>query len=187
MTVTQDPSQYKKTGQDGLSRRLISREVIQAKVREMGKQITEDYQGQTLVLIGVLKGAFVFMADLLRQIDLSTMVDFMEISSYGAGKTTSGRIQLVKDISSSIEKKHVLVVEDIVDTGLSVQFLRGHLQKMRPHDIKFAALLVKNQRARVNFKIDYTGFIIADDFVVGYGLDYNQKFRNMPDICIVNS
>jgi hypoxanthine phosphoribosyltransferase len=185
--VIQETSEQKNTRPDGTSRLLLSRAEIDTKVREMGMEITRDYDGQTLVVIGVLKGAFIFLADLLRHLNLATVVDFIEISSYGAETTTSGRIQLIKDISLSIHGKRVLVVEDIVDTGLSIRFLREHLEKMQPRDVKFAALLVKKDRARVEFKIDYTGFAIANDFVVGYGLDYNQKFRNVPDVYLLNS
>jgi hypoxanthine phosphoribosyltransferase len=162
---------------------LISETDLQARIRALGEQITRDYQGAgDLVLVCVLKGSYLFLADLSRAIDLPLTVDFMSVSSYGNGFKTSGVVRLVQDLSESIEGKHVLVVEDIIDTGLTMAYLLENLQTRRPASLKVVSLLHKPSKARVQVKIDYLGFEIEDRFVIGYGLDFQGRLRNMPFI-----
>jgi hypoxanthine phosphoribosyltransferase len=158
---------------------LISAEQIQARVKALGQQITRDYTDQRLTLVGVLKGSFVFMADLMRCIELPLVVDFIAISSY-EGKTSTGVVQITSDLSRPIEGQHVVVVEDIVDTGLTMRYLLENLATRKPASLKVCALLEKPTRARVKTPIDYLGFTIGDDFVVGYGLDHDGRWRNLP-------
>ena len=165
---------------------LISREDLAARVRALGEQITRDHAGRTLVVVGVLKGSFIFLADLVRAIDLPISVDFIGISSY-QGTTSSGVVQITSDLSRSIEGKDVLLVEDIVDTGLTMQYLLENLETRRPASVKVCALLEKPSRARVKVPIDYRGFVIGDEFVVGYGLDWDGKLRNLPFIGVPRS
>jgi hypoxanthine phosphoribosyltransferase len=162
---------------------LISQEALEARIKELGAEITRDYQGRgDLVLICVLKGSYLFLADLSRAIDLPLTVDFMSVSSYGHGFKTSGVVRLIQDLSESIENKHVLVVEDIIDTGLTMSYLLENLQTRRPASLKVVSLLHKPSKAKVNMPVDYLGFSIEDRFVIGYGLDYQGQFRNMPFI-----
>ena len=162
---------------------LISQEELTARISELGRQITEAYRDAgPLVLIGVLKGSFIFLADLFRQIDLPAEVDFLGLSSYGDSQETSGVVRVTQDLSRSIEGKHVLVVEDIVDTGLTMQYLLENLATRRPVSIRIASLLHKPARSQVPIDIDYLGFEIPDRFVIGYGLDFQAKFRNLPYI-----
>jgi hypoxanthine phosphoribosyltransferase len=161
-------------------RTLIDAETIQARVREMGAQITRDYQGKDLVLVPVLKGSFVFAADLARAIDLVVDVDFLAVRSYGDGTETSGVVQITSDLTRPIEGKEVIVVEDIVDTGLTMAYLFENLETRHPSSLKLASMLHKPARTRVPVEIDYLGFTIDDVFVVGYGLDYAQRYRNLP-------
>ncbi len=163
---------------------LLSEERLRTRVREIGREITRDYQGRPLVLVGVLKGALVFLADLIREIDLPVSLDFVGLSSY-VGTRTSGTIEVTADLTRPIEGKHVIVVEDIVDTGLTMQWLVRRLQERNPASVEVCALLVKPARARVTVPVRYRGFEIADDFVVGYGMDYCESYRNLPDICIL--
>ncbi len=163
-------------------RPLLSAETIQARVRELGEAITRDYQGKELVLVGVLKGAFVFLADLARAIDLPLVVDFLSVSSYGANTETSGVVRLIEDLSMPIAGKHVLLVEDIVDTGLTAKYLLDNLRTRKPADVRLCALLHKPSRSRVQVPIDYCGFVVEDRFLVGYGLDHDQRHRNLPYI-----
>jgi hypoxanthine phosphoribosyltransferase len=163
----------------GAIRTLISEEALRARVAAMGADITRDYAGAPLVVIGVLKGSFIFLADLVRAIDLPLSVDFIGISSY-QGTKTSGVVQITSDLSRPIEGKHVLLVEDIVDTGLTMRYLLENLGTRRPASVKIAALLEKPSRAQVEIPIDYRGFVIGDEFVVGYGLDWDGKMRNLP-------
>jgi hypoxanthine phosphoribosyltransferase len=158
---------------------LIPDERLRARVAEIGQQITRDYEGQPLVLVGVLKGALVFLADLMRAIDLPVSLDFVGLSSY-VGTRTGGAIELTADLTRPIEGKHVVVVEDIVDTGLTMRYLLDNLATRRPLSVKIAALLEKPARAQVKIPIDYRGFVIGDEFVVGYGLDWDGKLRNLP-------
>ena len=163
---------------------LLSHDVIQARIREMGAEITRDYAGREPHLVGVLKGALPFMVDLMRSIDLSVTLDYIAVSSYGAATKTSGEVKLVKDLDQGLEGRDLLVVEDIVDTGLTLNYLMNVLRARGPRTLKVAALLSKPSRRLVETPVDYTGFSIEDKFVVGYGLDYNEKHRNLRDIMV---
>jgi hypoxanthine phosphoribosyltransferase len=163
---------------------LISEERIRARVAELGREIAHDYAGRPLVVVGVLKGSFVFLADLVRAIDLQISVDFIGISSY-AGTSSTGVVQITSDLTRSIEDHHVLLVEDIVDTGLTMQYLLENLETRRPASLQVCALLEKPTRARVKVPIAYKGFVIDDVFVVGYGLDWDGKMRNLPYVGVL--
>jgi len=163
---------------------LLSHDVIQARVREMGAEITREYAGREPHLVGVLKGALPFMVDLMRCIDLAVTLDYIAVSSYGAATKTSGEVKLVKDLDQGLEGRDLLVVEDIVDTGLTLNYLMNVLRARGPRTLKVAALLSKPSRRLVETPVDYTGFTIEDKFVVGYGLDYNEKHRNLRDIMV---
>jgi hypoxanthine phosphoribosyltransferase len=165
---------------------LLSEERLRARVAEMGAAITRDYANKPLKLVGVLKGSFVFMADLARAIDLPVKIDFIGTSSY-AGTTTSGVVRITNDLSRPIEGEHVLLVEDIVDTGFTMRYLLENLDTRRPASVKICALLEKPARARAKVTIDYRGFEIPDVFVVGYGLDWDGRLRNLPYIGVVRS
>jgi hypoxanthine phosphoribosyltransferase len=164
---------------------MLSAEVIAARVRELGAQITRELAGEPLVLVCVLKGSFVFTADLMRSIDLPLRVDFLGTRSYGEDTESSGVVQITQDLSRPIDHEHVLIVEDIVDTGLTIAHLMDLLRTRQPRSIRVCALLHKPARARVNVKIDYLGFTIEDRFVVGYGLDFAERYRNLPFIGVV--
>jgi len=164
---------------------LISEEQIRTRVRELGAQITRDYQGKRLNLVGVLKGSFLFMADLCRQIDLPLTTDFLGISSYGDRTTTSGVIRITSDLTQPCEGKDVLVVEDIVDTGLTMRYLLDNLATRKPASVRLCSLLHKPSRSRVPIPIDYLGFSVPDVFVVGYGLDYQGRYRNLSSIGVL--
>ena len=161
---------------------LFSAEQIAQRVKEMGKQIERDYQGKDLVLLGVLKGSFLFISDLARSIDLPLAVDFIGLSSYGEATESSGVVKITSDVSKPIENKHVVIVEDIVDTGLTMRYLLDNLATRHPSSVKLCTLLHKPARARTRIPIDYLGFQIEDRFVVGYGLDAAEKYRNVPFI-----
>jgi len=164
---------------------LITREQLAARVAELGAQITKDYKDRDLVLIGILKGAVVFLADLLREIDLPVTIDFMAISSYGSATKSSGVVRIMKDLDRDIVEKHVLVIEDIIDTGLTMSFLKNNLLSRGAASIRVCALLDKPERRLVRLSSDYTGFSVPDAFVVGYGLDYDQRYRNLPEIGVL--
>ena len=165
---------------------LFDAEAIQGRVEAMGRQITEDYgDADDLVLIGVLKGSFMFLADLCRAIDLPLEIDFLGLSSYGDREESSGVVRVTQDLSRTVERKHVVVVEDIVDTGLTMKYLIENLATRRPASIRVATLLHKPARTQIEVPIDYLGFEIPDRFVVGYGLDYAGKLRNLPFIGVV--
>jgi hypoxanthine phosphoribosyltransferase len=161
---------------------LLSHDAIQARVLEMGAEIARDYAGREPHLVGVLKGAFTFMTDLCRAIDLPLTLDFIAVSSYGPATKTTGEVQLVKDLDTGLDGRDLLVVEDIVDTGLTLNYLLKVLRARGPKSVKVAALLSKPARRLVETPVDYTGFTIPDTFVVGYGLDYNERYRNLRDI-----
>jgi len=161
-------------------RTLIDEAAIAAKVRELGKEITNKHRGHDLVLITVLKGSFVFAADLARAIDLPLSVDFFGCRSYGDGTESSGIVQITHDLTKPIEGKHVIVVEDIVDTGLTMTYLMENLSTRKPASLELCSLLHKPARTKVPVTIDYLGFTIEDVFVIGYGLDYGEKYRNVP-------
>ncbi len=164
---------------------LIDAARIASRVRELGEQISNDYRGRTPHLVGVLMGAWVFMADLVRNLSIEVTVDFLGIQSYLAGTTSSGEVKITKDLESSIAGRHVLVVEDILDTGRTYQYLQGVLAAHQPDSVKLVALLDKPARRVVPVQADYVGFPIPDVFVVGYGLDYNQKFRRLPEVRVL--
>nr|MBC8511976.1 hypoxanthine phosphoribosyltransferase [Dehalococcoidia bacterium] len=149
-------------------------------------EIKQDYQGKQPLLIGVLKGSFVFMADLIRQLELPVEVDFVKLSSYGAGKETSGKVKVVQGLKTPINSRDVLVVEDIVDTGLTLSFLLDYLRKKKPASLRLCALTDKPSRRQVPVTINYLGFTVPDKFIVGYGIDWNEKFRYLPDICFID-
>ena len=161
---------------------MISQEQIHERIQELGAQITKDYEGKELIVIGVLKGSFLFLADLVRAIDLPLKVDFLGLSSYGNRTESSGVVRITSDLSSSALDKHLLIVEDIVDTGLTMNFLLENLRTRKPASIRICSLLEKPARTIQPVEIDYMGFEIEDKFVLGYGLDFEGKFRNLPYI-----
>lgn len=170
-----------------LDRILLTKEEIAEKVRELGKQITRDYEGKTPVLVCILKGASVFFADLIREIELPMTLDFMAISSYGSATKTSGVVRILKDLDNDILGKDVIVVEDIVDSGVTLNYLKQILFQRGASSLRIATLLDKPARRKVkDLKVDYMCFDIPDAFVVGYGLDYDQKYRNLPDIGVLS-
>lgn len=165
---------------------FITAEQIQARIKELGAQITADYPPDgVLYLICILKGACFFHADLARAIDRQTRLDFIGISSYGKGKTSSGQVRLVKDLDTPIEGADILIVEDIVDSGVTLSYLMHVLEQRRPKSVRIAALLDKPERRQRPVEVKYTGFTIPDEFVVGYGLDYAEDYRNLRDVCIL--
>src|SRR5437764_12037633 len=174
---------------------LISRQDIGKRVAELGAQITKDFAGQSVIFVGVLEGAAIFLSDLARQVDLDATFDFIGVSSYGnrpsptqelqSGWDSTGEVRLTKDVDHSMRDKNVILVEDILDTGLTLTYLRRILMAHQPRSFKIAALLDKPSRRKQAIEADYVGFKIPDEFVVGYGLDYAERYRNLPDICIV--
>ena len=164
---------------------LVPSDDIQEKVRELGERITQDYRGEKLLLVGILRGAVVFLSDLMRHLQLPCEIDFMDISSYGTGTQSSGVVRILKDLEEDITGRHVLIVEDIVDTGLTLSYLLRSLQARKPASLEICALLTKPSRRRVDLDIKYLGFEVPDEFVVGYGLDYAGAYRNLPDICVL--
>jgi hypoxanthine phosphoribosyltransferase len=165
---------------------LLSADDIAKKVQELAERIAADYADKCPILIGVLNGGVVFFADLLRKLEIDCEVDFIKISSYGDSMKTSGRVKIKKHLDADIADRHVLVVEDIVDSGYSIRFLQKVLQEMNPKTLRFVSLLVKEGAAQVDYEVDYVGFQIPNRFVVGYGLDYAQKLRNLPHIYIMD-
>ena len=165
---------------------LLSKEQIAQRVRELGEEISNDYRGKCPILIGVLNGSFMFCGDLFREITIDCEIDFIKISSYGNAKTSSGQVKVRKDIDAHLEGRHVILVEDIVDSGLSVQYLRNRLNQVAVLSVRFVSLLVKEGAAKVPCEIDYVGFNIPNRFVVGYGLDYAQKLRNLPEVFLMD-
>jgi hypoxanthine phosphoribosyltransferase len=164
---------------------LISRDDIAKAIDRLACEIERDYQGKQPLLIGVLKGSFVFMADLIRQLDLPPELDFVRLSSYGSARESSGKVRVVQGVKTSIKGRDVLVVEDIVDTGTTISFLLDYLKKKKPASLKLCALTDKPSRHRVPVSINYLGFTVPNKFIVGYGLDYNERFRNLPDIYVI--
>ncbi len=163
---------------------LIPHEKIQQRVEELGRQISADYQGRSLVMVGVLKGSFMFLADLIRHIDVPLRIEFIGTKSY-EGTTTSGQVQLTKDLDRPILDEDVLLVEDIIDTGLTLNYLKHLLEQRQPRSLKTAAFLDKPSRRHIDVRADYVGFTIEDKFVIGYGLDFEQKYRNLKDLCVL--
>jgi hypoxanthine phosphoribosyltransferase len=174
---------------------LITREEIAKRVSELGAEITKDFSGQSIILLGVLKGAAIFLSDLARHVKLDATFDFIGVSSYGnrpspaselkSGWDSTGEVRLLKDVDQSIKERNVILVEDILDTGLTMTYLKKMLQARQPRSLKVAALLDKPSRRKLPLEGDYVGFKIPDEFVVGYGLDYAEKYRNLADICVV--
>jgi hypoxanthine phosphoribosyltransferase len=164
---------------------FLTSEQIQKRIRDMGQQITRDYPDGPIYLIAILKGAFMFLADLSRAIQTTTRIEFIGISSYGLNKTTSGQVKVTKDLDVSIEGHHVLIVEDIVDSGVTLTYLVNLLQQRRPKTLRIATLLDKPDRRMRPVEVAYVGFKIPDEFVVGFGLDYAEDYRNLSDICVL--
>ena len=171
---------------DGIKEVLLTKEQIAQKVEELGAQITQDYEGKELVLVGVLRGSVPFFADLIRAIDMPVILDFISVSSYGASTQSSGVVRFQKDLDTPLEGKEVLIIEDIVDTGLTLRYLIESMKGRGADAVSTCCLLDKPGRRKVDVKADYTGFFIPDEFVVGYGLDYNQQYRNLPYIGVLD-
>jgi hypoxanthine phosphoribosyltransferase len=165
---------------------LISAEKIHERIRELGAEIDRDYPQGPVYLVGILKGAFIFLSDLARAMKTSARVEFVGISSYGRGKTSSGEVRLTKDLDTSLEGQNVIVVEDIVDSGITLSYLLQVFQQRRPKSLRIATLLDKPERRQRAVQVDYVGFKIPDEFVVGYGLDYAEDYRNLPDVCVLS-
>jgi hypoxanthine phosphoribosyltransferase len=164
---------------------LLSRQQIATRVAELGTQITADFAGQSVLLIGVLKGAYMFLGDLARQIELDCSFDFIAVRSYGGERQSTGEVQLIKDVTVPLRNQNVILVEDILDTGLTLTFLKKMLMAHQPRVLKTATLLDKPSRRIMPIEADYVGFLIPDRFVIGYGLDFGERYRNLPDICIL--
>ncbi len=170
---------------DDLYSVLYTDEQIARRVAELGAQISAEYEGKSIVLVGVLNGAVVFLADLMRQITIPVAMDLVAISSYGSYSSTSGVVRIMKDLDESVESQHVLIVEDIVDTGLTLNYLVESMRSRNPASVKVVAMLSKPSRHKVKVHIDYLGFTVPDEFVVGYGLDYAQRYRNLSCIAVL--
>ena len=168
-----------------IDRVLFTEEAIQGRVRELGKQISADYEGKDLVLVGILRGATVFLADLSRNLSIPVSIDFVAISSYGTGAVSSGVVRILKDLEEAVESRHVLLVEDIVDSGLTLQYLMDNLRSRNVASLRVCTLLDKPSRRQVPVELDYVGFQVPDEFLVGYGLDYSQRYRNLPYIAVL--
>lgn len=165
---------------------LISEEQIERRVKELARQLSDDYRDKCPILIGVLNGAFIFLSDLIREMEIDCEVDFVKISSYGGGRVSMGQIKAKKQFDSHVDGRHVLIVEDIADSGRSIKFLEKMFEGTQPASLKFVSLLLKEGNAVVDFKLDYVGFTIPTQFVVGYGLDFDQRYRNLRDIYILD-
>jgi hypoxanthine phosphoribosyltransferase len=165
---------------------LFSKQEIAETVDRLAEEISADYANKKLVLIGVLKGAFVFLADLVRHLTIPAQIEFIRIASYGSKKESSGEVTVTKDVEITLEGKDVLVIEDIVDTGLSLKFLVEHLCAHNPASLRVCALVDKKARREVEVQVDYTGFAMTDGFIVGYGIDFNEQYRALPEIFVVN-
>ncbi|HEY3417175.1 MAG TPA: hypoxanthine phosphoribosyltransferase [Armatimonadota bacterium] len=171
--------------QDDLQTVLYSEEEIAQRVADLGAQISADYEGKAIVLVGVLNGAVVFLSDLMRQITVPVSMDLVAISSYGSYTSTSGVVRIMKDLDESVESKHVIIVEDIIDTGLTLNYLVESMRSRNPASVRVVAMLSKPSRHKVKVHVDYLGFTVPDEFVVGYGLDYAQRYRNLPCIGVL--
>ena len=170
---------------DDIGSVLLSAEEIQARTAELGAQISRDFDGREPLFVGVLKGCFVFMADLMRSVTIPCSVDFMAVSSYGGGTSTSGKVRMLKDVSVDLRGRHVVILEDILDSGVTLSHVRAHLREMGPASLKICTLLDKPSRRQTDVKADYVGFTIPNEFVVGYGLDYDEHYRNLPYVGIL--
>ncbi|HEY8693722.1 MAG TPA: hypoxanthine phosphoribosyltransferase [Chloroflexota bacterium] len=170
-----------------MSEILLSEEQLQVRIRELGRQISQDYAGKAPLMVGVLKGAAMFLVDLIRAVDLPLAIDFMAVSSYGAATESSGVVRILKDLETPIEGRDVVLVEDIIDSGLTIAYVLDMLRRRGPASLKVCALLVKEQAAEAGLKADYVGFTIPNKFVVGYGLDFDEKYRNLPYLGILQT
>ena len=164
---------------------LVTKEQIAARVKEIGEQITRDFEGESVLMVGILRGAVVFFSELVKNVDLDVRFDFMVVSSYGASSVTSGEVRIIKDISQPIEGMNVLIIEDIIDTGHTLKNLKKLLLTRNPKSLKIVSLLDKPSRRQVEMEGDYIGFEVPNEFVVGYGLDYGEKYRNLPEIGVL--
>lgn len=159
---------------------MISEEQLKQRIKEIGKQISEDFKGEEVLLIGILKGAVLFLSDIIREITIDVKIDFMAVTSYGASTKSSGVVRILKDLDTGIEDLNVIIVEDIIDSGVTLHYLRDYLLGRKPKCLKICTLLDKPERREADIKADYTGFEVENKFIVGYGLDYDQKYRNLP-------
>lgn len=164
---------------------LLDKEVLANRIHELGDEISKDYAGEEVMLVGILKGASVFLSDLIRHISLTTYIDYMVVSSYGNSAETSGVVRIIKDLEDDIEGKNIIIVEDIIDTGLTLEYLRQNLLSRHPKSLKICTLLDKPARREREINIDYKGFEVPDEFIVGYGIDYAEKYRNLPFIGVL--
>ena len=164
---------------------LFTEEAIAERIRELGAEITRDYEGRDVLVIGILKGANIFMAELVKRVDMLVKIDFMAVSSYGTSSESSGVVRIIKDLDQSIEGRDVLIVEDIIDTGLTLVYLKNLLEGRKAASVKVAALLDKPDRHKVDIRADYLGFTVPDHFIVGYGLDYAEQYRNLPYVGVL--
>jgi len=165
--------------------KLIKSDEIDSAVQRLASELSRDYRGKNPLLIGILKGSFIFMADLVRRLDMPLEVDFVRLSSYGSGTESSGRIKILGRLNKPVEGRHVIVVEDIIDTGLTTAYFLRYIKRHKPASAALCALTEKPSRRRVDVKIGYLGFTVPNKFIVGYGIDYNEKYRNLPDICCI--
>jgi hypoxanthine phosphoribosyltransferase len=170
----------------GVGEILIDEERLQTRIRELGRELSADYEGRELLLVGVLKGAVFFMADLMRSISVPCEIDFMAISSYGASTDSSGVVRILKDLDINIENRHVLVVEDIIDSGLTLSYLLRNLESREPATLEICALLTKPSRREIDVPVKYVGFEIPNKFVIGYGLDFAERYRNLPYVGVLH-
>jgi len=170
---------------DDIQEILLTEQQIGQRVKELGEQISKDYAGKNLLMVSVLKGSLVFMADLMRAIDIKLAIDFMSVSSYGSGTKTSGVVKIIKDLDISLSQHDVLIVEDILDSGMTLAYLKEILESRNPASIRLCTLLDKPERRKAPVVADYVGFIVPDEFVVGFGLDYDEKYRNLPFIGVL--
>jgi hypoxanthine phosphoribosyltransferase len=170
----------------GVSKILVEEETLRARIAELGAEVSADYAGKDLLLVGVLKGAVFFMADLMRNLTIPCEVDFMAISSYGASTDSSGVVRILKDLDINIEGRDVLVVEDIIDSGLTLSYLIRNLESRNPGSLEICALLTKPARREIEVDVRYTGFEIPNEFVIGYGLDYGERYRNLPYVAVLD-
>ncbi len=172
--------------EEGVGEILIGEPELQARIAELGVEISRDYSGRDLLLVGVLKGAVFFMADLMRELTVPCEIDFMAISSYGAGTDSSGVVRILKDLDINISDRHVLVVEDIIDSGLTLSYLMRSLRARKPATVEICALLTKPERREVDVPVAYVGFEIPNRFVIGYGLDFDERYRNLPYVAVLH-
>ena len=170
-----------------IDRVFFSGEELQNRVRELGARITKDYDGKDPLFVGVLKGSFVFMSDLMRAVDLYCDIDFMAVSSYGSGTTTTGAVKINKDLTYNVEGRHIILIEDILDSGVTLSYLKNYIEARKPASIRICTLLDKPARRKADISADYVGFECPDAFIVGYGLDYAERYRNLPYIGVLKS